>query len=99
MELLRKIVLPTLAAILALAAVVYACDYVSVRYRLSKNTPGDPLESVKVQRMYAIPHKDGRQEFAFAEPEMDTCVHSLFPHLGYPPCWYLKRTTEKPISM
>ncbi|HUJ32202.1 MAG TPA: hypothetical protein VLY23_13040 [Candidatus Acidoferrum sp.] len=96
---LRKIVFRALAAILASAALLYAGDYVSVRYRLSKNTPGDPLETVQVQRMYAIPHKDGRQEFAFGEPGPETCVHSIFPHLGYPPCWYLKKNAQKPISL
>jgi hypothetical protein len=24
-----------------------------------------------------------------------TCVHSLFPHMGYQPCWYLSRHSEQ----
>lgn len=82
-------------AIVALSAVLYAGDYVTVRYRMTKKTPGDPLDSMKIQRTYVIPHKDGRAEIIFGEPETQTCVHSLFPHMGYTPCWYLKRQAQK----
>jgi hypothetical protein len=27
------------------------------------------------------------------------CVHSLFPHAGDLPCWYLKRKFAQPIPM
>ena len=33
--------------------------------------------------------------FIFDEPESRTCVHSLFPHLGQPPCWYAERRNVK----
>lgn len=81
-----------------LAGILYVGDYVYVRDRMSKNTPGDPLETVKIQPMYAIPHKDGRAEYVFGDPVTQTCVHSLFPHLGYSPCWYVKKNSQ-PIPM
>jgi len=86
-------------AILLLIALVYLGDYISVKYRMHKNIPGDPLEAVQVQRTYAIPHKDGRAEFVFGPRETQTCVHSIFPHLGYTPCWYLNKSAQKPIQM
>jgi hypothetical protein len=85
--------------IIALSAVLYAGDYVSVRYRMAKGKAGDPLESMKIQRTYVIPHKDGRAEIIFGDPETQVCVHSLFPHLGYTPCWYMKRQSQKTILM
>jgi hypothetical protein len=34
------------------------------------------------------------------QPEVTTpCVHSLFPHMGDKPCWYLLRNSHKPIPM
>lgn len=65
----------------------------------SPAAPGGPLDTVQVQRTYEIPHKDGRAEFAFAEPQTVTCVRSIFPHLGYSPCWYLKRHSQQMIPM
>jgi hypothetical protein len=86
-------------AIVVLSAVLYVGDYLSVRFKIAKKTAGDPLDSMKIQRTYVIPHKDGRAEIIFGEPETQMCVHSLFPHLGYTPCWYLKRQAAKPLVM
>jgi len=86
-------------AIVALSVVLYAGDYFSVRHRMAKKMAGDPLEVMKVQRTYVVPHKDGRAEIIFGDPETRTCVHSLFPQMGYTPCWYLKRQAQKPLVM
>jgi len=88
-----------LVAGVALLGVVYAADYVSAKYRISKNTPGDPLEAVKIQPMYVIPHKDGQAEYVFGDPQTQMCLHSLFPHLGYSPCWYVKKHTQQTLPM
>jgi hypothetical protein len=76
---------------------IYACDYLSVRYRIAKNR--EPFGVVKIQRYYAVRQKDGKTEFLFLEPETQQCVHSLFPHLGCNPCWYVKRRKVKRIDM
>jgi hypothetical protein len=76
---------------------VYVCDYLSVRYRILKNR--DPFGVVKIQRYYAVRLKDGKTEFVFQEPETQGCVHSLFPHFGYSPCWYVKRRNVKRIDI
>jgi hypothetical protein len=58
----------------------------------------DPLGSVVVERYDAIPEKNGKTEFAFEEPTSQKCVHALFPHWGYPTCWYLSRHSEQRIN-
>ena len=88
-----------LTVVAVLSATVYASDYFSVRSRLAKKQPGDPLEVMKFRRLYAVPFKNGKNEYDFGDPETRTCVHALFPHFGYTPCWYLSRESRKPIAM
>ena len=40
----------------------------------------EKFKTVKVERYYAIPQKDGKTEFDFATPESQACVQSLLPH-------------------
>jgi hypothetical protein len=94
-----RIALRGLLGAVVLVAILWIGDSISFRYRLSKGTAGDALETMRVQRTYAIPHKDGRDEYVFGEPEMVTCARSIFPHAGYIPCWYLQKTVSKPVQM
>jgi hypothetical protein len=77
-------------------AAVYIWDDLSVRYRIPSGR--QPFGTVTIQRYDAIPEKNGKVEFAFEQPVTQTCVRSLFPHLGYPPCWYLRRHAEQRIN-
>jgi hypothetical protein len=86
-----------LVAAILLLAVVYAGDYISVRYRIPKNR--DPYGVVRIRRYYAVTMKNGKPEFFFDPPTEQTCVHSLFPHFGYPPCWYLERRRTQQVKM
>jgi hypothetical protein len=81
--------------LVVIAALLYAADDLSLRFRLPDR---EPLGSVTVQRYYALHKSKGKTNFMFAPPEAQTCVHSLFPHLGYPPCWYLSRHAEQRID-
>ncbi len=80
-----------------LLGVVYAADYLSVRYRIPGNR--EALGVVKIQRYYAVPQKNRKTEFIFIEPETEVCAHSLFPHFGYRPCWYVNRKKVKRIDV
>jgi hypothetical protein len=84
------------ALVILLFALVYAADYVSVRFRIPDHR--QPFGVVRVQRYYAVPKKNGRPDFYFDQPHNETCVHSLFPHFGHPPCWYLKHRAEQRIN-
>jgi hypothetical protein len=86
-----------LAALLALLAAVYFGDYLSVRYRIPNNR--EPLEIVEIQRYYAVRLKSGKTEITNAGSENQVCTNSLFPHLGYAPCWYVHRHTRKMIDI
>ena len=73
------------------AVVVYAADYLAARTY--------PLGSVAVEPYYAIHLKTKRTEFDFDSPvENETCVQSFAPHLGYRPCWYVKRHTNQRVD-
>jgi hypothetical protein len=81
---------------------VYSTDYLYVRIRAIHPKPADPFESIKALRVLAIPEKNGRTlyEVDAQNPEQTvTCVHSLFPHSGYPPCWYVKPRINQPVPM
>lgn len=90
MKLVKRILLGIVAAMV----LVYAGDYVSLRARLPKS-----VSTVEVQPYYAVPQRNGKTEIIMLDPEDDRCVESMFPHLGDPPCWYLRGHTQKRIDM
>jgi hypothetical protein len=77
--------------------ILYLGDYLSVRYRIPKSR--SQFGVVKIQRYYAVGLKSRKTEFMFLPPENQVCVHSLFPQLGYSPCWYLSRRNVKRIEI
>jgi hypothetical protein len=92
----------TLVLIVALAAIVYVCDYAALRWRMTYARPGSAFGSVQVVRLLAIPLKNGRVDYELdaQQPEVTVpCVRALFPHMGHQPCWYVQRQSQKPIPM
>jgi len=94
---LRRILLIGGISLLALAITVYCGDYLVLRYRVATNRGA--FGSVTVSRYYAIQEKANKTEFVFLDSRPETCVHSLFPHLGDLPCWYLNRHAEQMIAI
>ena len=90
---LRRIALRLLVAGVGLLGVAYGADYCVFRYRLA--TKRQPFGSVTVEHYYEVAHKDGKAEIIFDPPVQKTCVYSLFPHSGDPPCWFLVRHAEQ----
>lgn len=91
-----------LIGLVALLAGVYTFDALSVRHRMASQTPGDPFDSVTYPHLLAIPQKGNKVDYELdAASPMQTvpCVHSLFPHYGYTPCWYVKRNAKLPTPM
>jgi hypothetical protein len=86
-----------LGIIALLLVFLYLGDYASVRYRIPGNR--QQFGSVRVQRSYAVKQKDGKLEYYFDPPADEQCVHSIFPHLGGAPCWYLSRHAKKQIDL
>lgn len=94
---MKGLLLRIVGAGVILALLTYVGDYVSVRYRISKGRA--QFSTVTIQPYYAIHEKSGKTEYDFAEPQSQVCIHSLFPHFGYSPCWYVKRHTDKRIDI
>ena len=93
-RLVRPLLRSTLVVVL-LAGFVFTGDYLAVRFPGSRN----PFGTVNVQPYYAIHLRNKKTEFDFdVPPQTQVCVHSIFPHLGYPPCWYAVRLTEPRID-
>jgi hypothetical protein len=76
--------------------ILYTGDYLSVRYRIPNR---EPLGTFTIKRYYAVRQKDRKVEYYFLDPENQQCVHSLLPHFGSNPCWYVSRHTKKEIDM
>ena len=85
------------AVLLGLLAAVYICDDLSVRYRIPGNR--EPLGMVEIKRYFAVRLKDGKTEISYDGSENQVCTNSIFPHLGYGPCWYVRRHTQKMIDI
>src|SRR5579859_3587132 len=86
--------------VVALAAMLYAGDWLRLRYQMWRH--GEVFGSVTVTPEYVIHEKggeSGKTEYQFDPPQDQPCVHSLFPHFGYSPCWYLSRYPEKQIEI
>jgi hypothetical protein len=86
-----------LLLVVLLGCLVYAGDYLSLRLQIPNHRP--QFGSVMVERYYAVPLKNRKTEYMFDQPVAVTCVHSLFPHFGDPPCWYLSRHTRQQIRL
>jgi hypothetical protein len=76
-----------------LGFVAYAGDFISVRYAIPKNRA--VYGSVQVNKYLAVPLKNGKDEYDFVGSEDMVCTKSLFPQLGYTPCWWLRRHRER----
>jgi hypothetical protein len=92
---LRRICERSLLTGVILLGIVYAADYAAFRYRLVAKTKDQAFGSVTVEHYDAVLHKDGKSELIFDPAVQQTCVHSIFPHAGYSPCWYLIRHSEQ----
>ncbi len=97
MSVWKRVLFRTIVALPLLAGLTYAGDYISLQVNIP---PGrQKYGTVQVQPFYIIHQKNGKIEYEYSPPEDDTCVNSLLPHFGFPPCWYLKRHPEKKVEV
>jgi hypothetical protein len=76
-----------LAVLVALPAVVYVGDALVLRYRIAR---GGALQTMTVYLATRL--KSGKLEVFTDRPQTEVCAQALFPHLGYRPCWYVRRS-------
>jgi hypothetical protein len=87
----RRLILRLLLMLAITLLGLYLADLLYVHMQ----SPAKAFSAIQVNHYLITPLKNGRDEYDFTGSEMKTCVRSLFPHSGYPPCWYLKRHTEQ----
>jgi hypothetical protein len=87
--LLKKVVIGVALGL----ALLYGGDYAVLRLR------HEPMGTVMVRHYMAIEEKANRVEYVFNGAENESCAHSLFPHMGYIPCWYLSRHAEQRVEI
>jgi len=88
---LGKISVVALIALGSVLVALYAGDYLVLHYRMAVHGPNAATSGVPTY--YAAPLNNGRLSVYYDQPQMQTCVRSIFPWLGYEPCWYVKRHT------
>jgi hypothetical protein len=96
-QIILRAIRNTLAATIVLLAIAFLADYAVLRFRVATNR--SPTATVTVRPVYAVPHKNRSTEFLLGDPREQTCVNSLFPHMGDAPCWYLQNHKEQQINM
>ena len=102
MSKLSNIFKRTAIGIVVVIVVLFVLDYLVLRAKIMFPKLGAATGTVQMTRLYAIAQKNGRVEYELDanQPEVTMpCVHSLFPHMGNSPCWYLQQNTTKPIPV
>jgi hypothetical protein len=94
---MKRVLLWILSSLVALLGLVYLGDYISLRFQIPGGRP--QFGQITVNPLYAIHVKSGKIQYEPGQQEIDTCVHSLFPHFGDSPCWYLSKHTDKIINI
>jgi hypothetical protein len=82
--------------VVAFAFLLYGVDYAVLRFKASRSNGAAAFATVTIE--YGTPTKDGRVEIFTDQSQTVTCVNSLFPHLGYNPCWYVRRSRMQEIG-
>ena len=75
---------------------VYASDYAWIEYRMGHDTAGQAFGSVTYYISTVL--KNGRTEIFYDQPQTEVCIHALFPHAGYRPCWYAVKNRVRAVS-
>jgi hypothetical protein len=99
---MRTLVTRMIYALLMMLALTYGFDYASVRRRMSAQKQGDPFDTISYPHLLAIPVKGNKVDYeldANTPIETESCVHSIFPHYGYTPCWYVLQRSKSPTPM
>jgi len=89
-------------SLLALLALLYLVDFSWYQLRVHVPKLGPATGSVHRIRLLAVPIKNNKVDYELDtnKPEEDVpCSHSLFPHGGARPCWYVTRHANDPIPM
>jgi hypothetical protein len=93
---MRNAILAAVIALCTLLIALYAGDYAVLRIRVARHGPNSVLSTVTI--FYAAPLNGGKVSVFYDQPQTQPCTRSLFPQLGYSPCWYLQRHTVRVVD-
>jgi hypothetical protein len=91
----RRKLLSAFVFFIVAGAIAFGVDYAVLRSRVGR---GSGYGTLTVHPYYALHKRREKVDLIFADPEVETCVRSLFPHMGDRPCWYAVRHTDKRID-
>lgn len=87
-SIVKKIIVRAAIGLVAATLVAYIVDAIQVRVRLATGGPAKAYDTVTV--LYAAGLKGSKYEIYTDQPDSETCSRTLFPQMGYSPCWYLR---------
>ncbi len=93
---LIAILMWTLTGLAIALAVAYAGDYFLIRRKMENQQNDKAFGNVQFFNATAL--KNDKVQIFFDQPQTETCLHSLFPHFGYRPCWYASREDIRMIG-
>ena len=76
-----------LAVLVALPVLVYIGDALVLRHRIDRGRALEPMTVYVGTKL-----KSGKVEIFTDQPQTEVCAHALFPHFGYRPCWWVRRS-------
>ena len=79
---------------LLIAAAIYAGDWLRLKIRGQA-----AYGNVTLDTYYIVKLKSGKSEYDYAGPQDVECVHSMLPHEGDKPCWYVGRKKDQQITI
>jgi len=82
-----QVIITALVIVATLPFAVYVGDALVLQYRLGR---GSGSEAITVY--FATRLKNGKLEIFTDRPQTEVCARAVFPHFGYRPCWYVRRT-------
>ena len=96
MHIVWSIVGWVLGALLIIAGIAYLGDSLYIRHEVAGANSAAAFGNVRFY--YATKLKNGKFTIYQDSPQNEVCVHALFPHYGYKPCWFASRSTVRVVT-
>ena len=84
-----------LGTLLIAAGMAYLGDSLYIRHEVAGANSAAAFGNVRFY--YATKLKNGKYIIYQDSPQNEVCVHALFPHYGYKPCWFASRNTVRVV--
>ena len=96
MHTVRSIAGWSLGILLIAAGIAYLGDSLYIRHEVAGANSAAAFGNVRFY--YATKLKNGKYTIYQDSPQNEVCVHALFPHYGYKPCWLASRNKVRVVA-